>query len=377
MTDHAALAFDHWPAADRAAWLTAIQPEEFPDPGGPGAEWRAASRSSALGAYARWLGWLMSTGVVLDAEAPADRITPARIEAYIAFLAKGRATVTRASYFGVMCMTVRTMFPKGDWRWLQAIQRGLRRKSSPSRGKEQRIVPANQLRQLGLDLIERAGEVLDWPSEALPDRDRTAAARDFRDGLIIALLASRPLRVCNLLAIEIGSHLRQSGSRVTLHFERDETKAKRPIHTVWPVALEPALARYVSKVRPLLISARAPGKVRESPPAPGNALWVGQGGTVLTAGGLQKIFERRTRRRVGHVVNPHLFRDCVATTIADLDPDNIRHAAQLLGHRSLGVTERSYIAANMQFAVDRHHNLLSAIRSGGRKRCRSHRKDNE
>jgi integrase len=274
-------------------------------------------------------------------------------------------------------MAVRAMFPNRDWRWLQGIQRGLRRKSSPSRGKERRIVPANQLRQLGLDLIERAGEILDWLPHTLSDRERAAAARDYRDGLIIALLASRPLRVRNLLGIENGKHLRQSRHRMTLHFERGETKTGRPIYTIWPVDLELPLTRYVSKVRPLLISARAPGKVPESPPAPGNALWVGQGGTVLTAGGLQKIFERRTRHRVGHVVNPHLFRDCVATTIADLDPDNIRYAAQLLGHRSLRVTERSYIAANFQPAVDRQHNLLSAIRSEGRKCRRRRRKDSE
>jgi integrase/recombinase XerD len=328
MTDHTALPFDHWPDADRAAWLAAIQPADFPDAGGPGSGWRAASRLAALGAYGRLLGWLAATGVPFDAEAPADRITPERMEAYVGFLSKSRATVTRASYFGVLCMTVRAMFPNGDWRWLQSFQRVLRRKSSPSRGKERRIVPANQLRQLGLDLIERAGEMLDWPSEALSDRDRTAAARDYRDGLLIALLTSRPLRVRNLLGIEIGGHLRRSGRTVTLHFERGETKNKRPIHTVWPVALEPALARYESKVRPLLISARAPGKVPESPP--GDALWVGQGGTVLTAGGLQKIFECRTRRRVGHVVNPHLFRDCVATSCWATDHSGSLSEATLL-----------------------------------------------
>ncbi|HUO01512.1 MAG TPA: hypothetical protein VMU31_01950, partial [Rhizomicrobium sp.] len=217
--------------------------------------------------------------------------------------------------------------------------------------------------------------VLDSPPLGVPDRDRVAAGRDYRDGLIIALLASRPLRVRNLLGMEIGLHLRQLKSRITLQFPGSETKNHRAIHTVWPAFLEAPLARYLSEVRPLLSLARVPGKAPDSPPCPGNALWVGQGGTVLTAGGLQRIFERHTRRRFDHVVNPHLVRDCVATTISDLDPDHIRHAAQLLGHRALAVTERSYIAANFQPAVDRHHRLISAIRSegprGGRRRRRS------
>jgi integrase/recombinase XerD len=375
MSDHEALAFDAWPEADRTAWMTALQPANFLEESGRGAKWRPASRFSARGAYARWLGWLLTTGVVLDAEAPAARINPERMRAYVAFLANARATVTRASYFGVLCMAVRAMFPNDDWQWLQAVQRGLRRLSSPSRGKERRIVPAGQLRRLGLDLIERAGEVLDWPPDATTDRDRTAAARDYRDGLIIALLASRPLRVRNLLGVEIGRHLRQSNSGITLHFPADETKNGRAIHATWPEFLERPLARYLSKVRPLLIAPRAPGKAPVSPSTCGNVLWVGQRGTMLTAGGLQVIFERHARRRFGHVVNPHLVRDCVATTIADLDPDHIRFAAQLLGHRALRVTERSYIAANIQRAVDRHHDLISAIRFEGRKsrrRCRKH-----
>ena len=265
MTDHGALAFDAWPEADRTAWTAALQPADFLEERGRGAKWRPASRSAGCGAYARWLGWLLSTGVVLDHETPASRINPERMRAYVAFLEKTRATVTRASYFGVLCMAVRAMFPNDDWRWMQAIQRGLRRLSSPSRGKEARIVPASEVLRLGLDLIERAGELLDWPPEAVSDRDRIAAARDYRDGLIIALLVSRPLRVRNLLGIETGRHLRRFGKSGTLHFPDGETKNHQAIHTAWPAFLEPSLARYLTKVRPLLISARVPGKVPEPP----------------------------------------------------------------------------------------------------------------
>jgi len=371
---HDALVPSEWPQPDRAAWDAALRPADFLDDGGRGAGWRPASQRSARGAYARWLGWLAATGIPLASEAPAARITPERMGAYIDFLAETRASVTRASYFGVLCMAVQAMFPDQDWRWLQAVQRRLRRLSSPSRGKARRLVPADQLLRLGLDLIDRAGDVLAWPLEASTERDRVAAVRDYRDGLIIALLASRPLRVRNLLGIEIGKHLIQVGDRITLHFSALETKSGRTLDTVWPDILKPALARYLTQVRPSLILVRAPGKTRDRPRPPGHALWIGQGGTPLGAGGLQKALARHTRRRFGHIVNAHLFRDCVATTVANCDPDHVRYAAQLLGHRSVRMTERSYIAANGQPALDRHHDLIAAMRSEGTRRRRSRRR---
>ena len=369
---HGALAFGDWPEPDRIAWDAALRPSDFldEDEAGRGVGWRPASQRSARGAYARWIAWLATSGVSLDSEVPAARITLGRMRDYIDFLTENRASVTCASYFGMLCMAVQAMFPDRDWRWLQAVQRRLRRLSSPSRCKAPRLVPADQLLQLGLDLIDWAGEVLDWPP--VVERNRTAAARDYRHGLIIALLASRPLRVKNLLGIEIGTHLRQSRDRITLHFPGSETKNGRALDTVWPDILKPVLARYLSDVRPLLIAARAPGNPVHPYRPLGNMLWAGQGGTPLTAAGLQKVLERHTRQRFGHIVNAHLFRDCVATTIANRDPDHIRHAAQLLGHRALRVTERSYISANSQPALDRHHDLIAAMRTKGRRQRRAH-----
>jgi integrase len=50
----------------------------------------------------------------------------------------------------------------------------------------------------------------------------------------------------------------------------------------------------------------------------------------------------RTRDGLGRSINPHLFRDCAATSIAIDDPDHIGIASRLLGHRSASTTERYY-----------------------------------
>jgi integrase len=57
------------------------------------------------------------------------------------------------------------------------------------------------------------------------------------------------------------------------------------------------------------------------------------------------IYDRirqRTGEAFGAPINPHLFRDATATTLAIADPENVRVAAPLLGHRTFTTTERYY-----------------------------------
>jgi site-specific recombinase XerD len=361
-----------WPVADRDAWAVALRCPDFLDKGGRGARWRPASLVAVQGAYGRWLAWLAAQGVDLEAEAPAERFTVDRLRAYIAFLEAGRASVTVASYMGVLCMTVAALFPGRDWSQLQRAQVRLKKRSSPTRRKKERLVPADQLLQLGLDLIRKAAETLAQPFD--PERDRTsrdAAARDFRDGVIVGLLASRPLRVKNLLEVQIGTHLRRSGGSATLQFAATETKTHRPHGMTWPEVLMPALTRYLAEIRPMLATATPRGHTARSSREPSASLWLAQGGTPLSAGGLTTALARHTRRRFGHALTPHLFRDCVATTASNEDPDRSRHAAQLLGHARLRTTERSYIAIDSTTAIAEYGGLITALRKKTRMSTRT------
>ena len=45
---------------------------------------------------------------------------------------------------------------------------------------------------------------------------------------------------------------------------------------------------------------------------------------------------------LGRAINPHLFRDCAATSIAIDDPGHVGIACRLLGHRAASTTERYY-----------------------------------
>ncbi len=365
--NHRALPMTAWPRSDQEAWAAAIRHPVFLVEGGRGAAWRPESGKSAQGTYGRWLAWLMAQGVDLETEAPAERLTIDRLRAYVAFLQDGRSSVTVASYTGVLCMAVLAMFPDRNWTKLQIAQARLKSRSSPTRIK--RLETADQLLQLGFDLIARSAAILDQPFDPKTDRiRRIGAARDFRDGLIVGLLAARPLRVKNLLGIEIGIHLHTHGAHVTLHFEAKETKAHRVYDAVWPEVLVPALARYQAEIRPMLIEAVPRGQTARPARPPGAFLWMAQGGTPLTTGALRKAIARHTLLRFGHAMNPHLFRDCVATTASNEDPNHMQQAAQLLGHTKLRTTERSYIAANSTAALGDFSRMIAAMRKTNR--CR-------
>ncbi|HYI84430.1 MAG TPA: site-specific integrase [Acetobacteraceae bacterium] len=344
-----------WPEPDRLAWARATAVGDLLDDGGAAADWREATRRSAVGAYGRWLAHLAAEGALDPAVGPAERITPEAIRRYLAVLQPACSSTTVASYIAVLAMMLQALAPEQDWAWLNRVQARLQRRATPSRDKRPRIVPAAELFAFGLDLMAEA--------EAAPAGGEVEAALAFRDGLI-ALLATRPLRQRNLLAIEIGRHLLQVGEGWLLTFGGEEMKTHRPLEVTVPRTLHTPLERYLRHWRPLLLAIgrrRHPdGRGR----AAGERLWVTIDGTAVSVGAQQKALARRTRARFGQVVNAHLFRDCAATSIAAEDPDHVRMAAQLLGHASLRTTERYYVAANTRSALRRHHDRIREIRLG-------------
>ena len=72
----------------------------------------------------------------------------------------------------------------------------------------------------------------------------------------------------------------------------------------------------------------------------------------------------RTRDGLGRSINPHLFRDCAATSIAIDDPDHIGIASRLLGHRAASTTERYYNHARGVEASRLMQQHILALRNG-------------
>lgn len=69
---------------------------------------------------------------------------------------------------------------------------------------------------------------------------------------------------------------------------------------------------------------------------------------------------------LGHKVNPHLFRDCVATSIAIHDPEHVRTATAILGHTHVSTTNRYYNQAQMINAAREHNRAVLRLRKKAR-----------
>ena len=193
------------------------------------------------------------------------------------------------------------------------------------------------------------------------DKETTGLRRfkAYRDGLMIALLASRPLRLRNLTGLALDRTLVQRGDEWWIQIPAAETKTNDPIEVPWPKMLEPHLETYLSDHRAGIVTLRG-----FCSGTAGNALWLSMYGVPMTDNGIYTPIVARTREGLGQAINPHLFRDCAATSIAIEDPAHVGIASRLLGHRTGSTTERYYNQARSIEASRLMQNQLLVLRKG-------------
>ena len=260
------------------------------------------------------------------------------------------APSTRVGRIQELYVTLRILAPPRDWRWLAELLATLRARATPVRDKRQRLRPATELVELGRRLMREAETAARWSPRA--------RAVQFRDGLMIALLAHRPLRIKNFAAIRLGRQLLRQDERYLLVFGPEETKTGQPWEAVFPETLLPFLARYLEHHRPVLLRGE-----HGTEPADIDALWVSEIATQLELGALGRRIRIHTDRAFGVSLPPHWFRDAAATTIAIEDPKHVRDAHFILGHASLATTERHYNQARSLEASRRHQAMLAGLRA--------------
>src|SRR5262249_20676438 len=93
-----------------------------------------------------------------------------------------------------------------------------------------------------------------------------------------------------------------------------------------------------------------------------NALWVSSHGSPMTEMAICDRIRRHTQLAFGAAINPHLFRDTAATTLAIPAPAHVRVAAPRLRQRTFTTTERFYQQAK---SFDAQRVYVNAIFSEG------------
>ena len=340
-----AMPLEQWPQADQHRWqkARAAAPGLFGE-AGPAAGWRDATCKGALRAYGTWLAWLERRGGKLTGP---DSVTPDALRELIDEHQDRWSGQTLASFITRLALFLRAVEPQRDVRWLMKLGLRCRRDARPIRHKAGRMVDADVLLALGQRLM------LDG---SLPDPPTVARAVDFRDGLMIALLAARPIRRANLAALRLGESLVKDERGYVLRFEPSQTKTRRPIEARLPDYLTRLVDLYLSLVRPFLLvrKGRSPDEER--------AVWITRLGRPMAELQISHRVGDITERHLGRRVNPHLFRDCVATTVAIRDPTHVGIAKDLLGHATVRSTERFYNQATSIDAVRKYQSALLEFR---------------
>ncbi len=338
--DRVTLPFDDWPQADQDAWATATCDGDIFADRGPAAHWRPATRRHARNGHARWLFWLTQDDPRALALTPADRVTIERLRRYLADL-QGRMSASGAwNEIKGLYDAMRVMAPGHDWAWLRRLKADLESRVEPRDCRERIISPA-RMSALGFSLMDSA----DLAS------DKKKAAIVYRDGLLIAMLACRPVRRCNLAAMRIGKHLVRRGNGFLIVFESSETKTGEPFELPLPHDLCAPMAHYLDDIRLGFPAAETH-----------DGLWASSRGGPMSDTGLYDQVCSRTEAVFGVRVNLHQFRHNLATFVALEHPDQAVIAAGILGHRDYRSTESHYNKAGSVRAGNTHQQRLEARR---------------
>ena len=317
------LTLDRWPAIDRIAWERALLKGDLFEAGGLAGHWRPATQRLIAEAYGSYLAFLEDRQLLDGALPPGDRVNRTAIAAYVESLRAGCRDATITFRVEGLGHALRVIAPEGDWSWLRRIANRFRAKIRPREDKILRIQSSNRLVRLGFCLMDEG--------DAESAQRKISGAARYRDGLIIALLAARPLRLANFASLRLDHSLVRQGGGLWIRLDGEETKTRTPIEVPLPNELVPQIDLYLNVHR-----ARLLGGARD------DHLWISMRGTPMQPQSIELRVKKWTRERLGVAVNPHLFRDCLATSVAIEDPEHVRIAAVILSHRSLETMTRYY-----------------------------------
>jgi integrase/recombinase XerD len=334
------LPFSDWPDDDRCTWLQAF--------GSENASLREATahlakptRRALRNSYARWLGFLRDKTPDQFALSSSARLTRSNVAAFALDLGSYYSRLSTAETLRKLAITLSYLFPKLDWGW---IRKNANRIAYRAPAKPRPTVDALTLFALGLRLMDDV-------DASLVSRDpEHKDVRQYRDGLLIALLAAVPLRRRNIASLRLGHSLVRIGQDWLITIPAEEVKTRQVLDFPIPPRLQPRVNRYLDSFRCLSTFHNQTDHV-----------WLSRTG-VLNVGGIYDAVAKRTAQRLGVRVNLHSFRRAAGLFWTQADRSGLRALKDLLGHSDFRMTEKHYMAANTRCAADHWHSMLEKQR---------------
>jgi integrase len=175
--------------------------------------------------------------------------------------------------------------------------------------------------------------------------------------LAVELLTVAPMRLRNLVGLEIDRHIRREGrgrhQRVFVVIPGEETKTGAPLTMPLPESTARILDLYASKYRPHLEGGSGP------------YLFPGRGEARRDDSAFSQALSAFIHRQTGLEMHVHLFRQVAALLYLWRHPDDIETVRRFLGHASTKTTLKAYaqIASDGAFRrldmlIDEHRRAL-------------------
>jgi site-specific recombinase XerD len=184
------------------------------------------------------------------------------------------------------------------------------------------------------------------------------AARLFQTAVLHEIELNAPLRLGNLVNLNVDTHISFSGKgrrrRALLSIPAAEVKNRQALEFELSLPLTDLLELYIAKYRPLLVTGPDHG-------------WLFPGakpGRPKTEMGIRHQLCGAVRKHTGIVVNPHVYRHIAAFFYLEAHPGDYETVRRLLGHKSINTTITFYAAFEGHSAVRRYNEHVLERRLG-------------
>ena len=368
------LTIGDWPKPDREAWDAACRPAIRLRRGGSASHLAARTCEDLQKRYGYFLTFLKESRRFDAAASCESLLTPGNVDALVHRMRNEWSATTLFMTIQKLKQIAHHLVPSTNFKWLSDIAGDLKAEGGPV--KQRPIMDASELVIAGLTLAaECSGH------ESLKDLE---TALNVRNGLMVAMLASCPIRAKNFAGLTLGRSLRYTQSCWWIDLPGSETKNGRPDMRILPEFLSPVLERYLFEARPLLLKHCNPHADRRSPtrdivpldksdiagttfesgaapltivngsshaestlkPAEfSGPLWISRYGRPMGYSRIFKVIVSVTEATIGVAVSPHGFRYAAATTAAWKAGNMPHHASGILQHQDRRITDDCYIRA--------------------------------
>ena len=331
-----------WPSTDRQMFGRALTPTGLFEDGGAGAHLRPPTVCRLKGVYGRWLRYLTMTEPDQMKLDPHRRLSPERVRSWLATM-EDLSSLSIWSAASGFASIAGMLWPDMDWTWLRTLANRLRRAAEPKQSTDAKARYSVELFQAGLRAMEVA--------ESEPEYRSLTGSSRFRDGLMVSLLAARPIRRRGFAGLLLTRHVKRVSGNFQITLFPQDVKCGPGEWFLLPESLVPSFARYLDVHRPRLLRGNTT-----------DALWVTREGKAMTLNGVSERFKKATPRIVGERLSMHAFRHSAASTFFETRSEDALLVPRLLGHNGPATIEQHYLKRHMPASQQRYYEMLEKRR---------------